>query len=96
MRFVRGTARNRTWREVERRALDWASRSLEREFEEVIMVEIRIEEMFGSDRSRPLDYERAVVVDREVRKNEQDHSSEQMEKCAQKRFDRADIVRDVR
>jgi hypothetical protein len=38
VRFARGTAPNRTWREVERRALDWASRSLPREFEEVIMV----------------------------------------------------------
>ena len=28
---------------------DWASRSLQREFELVIMVEVRIEEMFGSD-----------------------------------------------
>jgi hypothetical protein len=27
------------------------------------MVEVLIEEMSGSDRSRPLDYERAVVVD---------------------------------
>ena len=49
VRFVRGTARYRTWREVERRPLDWASRSLKREFEVVIMVEVRIEEMFGSD-----------------------------------------------
>ena len=48
-RFVRGTARNRTWCELERRALDWASRSLQREFELVIMVEVRIEEMYGSD-----------------------------------------------
>jgi hypothetical protein len=45
VRFVRGTARNRTWCEVERRALDGASRSLQREFEEVIMVEVLIEEM---------------------------------------------------
>ena len=30
------------------------------------MVEVRIEEMFGSDRSRPKDYERAVVVDAEA------------------------------
>ena len=30
IRFARGTARNRTWREVERRPLDWASRSLRR------------------------------------------------------------------
>jgi hypothetical protein len=44
-----GTARTRTWREVKRRPLDWASRSLQREFELVIMVEVRIEEMYGSD-----------------------------------------------
>jgi len=29
-----------TWREVERRALDWASRSLQREFELVIVADI--------------------------------------------------------
>jgi hypothetical protein len=34
-----------------------------REFEVVIMVEVLIEEMFGSDRSRPIDYRRAVVID---------------------------------
>jgi hypothetical protein len=34
-----------------------------REFEQVIMVEVRIEEMIGSDRSRPKDYRRAVVID---------------------------------
>jgi len=38
------------------------------------MVEVLIEEMFGSDRSRPRDYERAVVVGTEP--NEQEHSSE--------------------
>jgi hypothetical protein len=38
VRFARGTARYRTWCELEHCALDWASRSLEREFEEVIMV----------------------------------------------------------
>jgi hypothetical protein len=32
-----------------RRALDWASRSLPREFAEVIMVEVWIAEMYGSD-----------------------------------------------
>ena len=37
------------WCEVEHRASDWASRSLQREFELVIMVEVLIEEMFGSD-----------------------------------------------
>ena len=30
IRFERGTARNRTWRELERCPLDWASRSLVR------------------------------------------------------------------
>jgi len=60
------------------------------------MVEVLIEEMYGSDWNRPLGYERAVVVDAEITENEQDHSSKWMEKCAQKWFDRADIVRDVR
>ncbi len=36
---------------------------LPREFEEVIVVEVLIEEMFGSDRIRPEDYRRAVVID---------------------------------
>ncbi len=49
VRFVRGTARYRTWCEIEHRPLGWASRSLQREFEQVIMVEVQIEEMFGSD-----------------------------------------------
>jgi len=34
---------------VEHRLIDWASRSLQREFEEVIMVEALIDEMSGSD-----------------------------------------------
>jgi hypothetical protein len=58
--FAREKARNRTWREIARRPLDWASRSLQRELEVVIMVEVLIGEMFGVE---PLDYERAVVVD---------------------------------
>jgi site-specific DNA recombinase len=45
--FERGKARNLTWREVERRPYDWASRSLQREFEVVIMVEVLIGEMLG-------------------------------------------------
>ena len=49
VRFVRGTARYRTWCKVERRPLDWASRSLQREFAEVILVEVRIAEMSRSD-----------------------------------------------
>jgi hypothetical protein len=49
VRFVRGTTRNQAWCEVKVRASDWASRSLQREFELVIMVEVRMEEMYGSD-----------------------------------------------
>ena len=50
VRFVRGTARNRTWCEVEHRPLDWASCLPSREeFEEAIMVKVQIEEMYGSD-----------------------------------------------
>ena len=49
VRFVRGAARYRRWRVVERRPLDWALRSLQREFELLIIVEVRIEEMFRSD-----------------------------------------------
>ena len=38
-----------------------------------------------------------MVVDAQrSKKNKEDHSSESREKCAQKGFDRADIVRDVR
>ncbi len=48
---VRGTARNQKWRE-EQPKFDWASRSLRREFELLIMVKVLIEEMFGSDSSR--------------------------------------------
>lgn len=55
-RLVRGTARYRTGRAVERRPLDWASRSLGRESEEVIVVEVWIEEMFRSGRNQPRDY----------------------------------------
>jgi len=40
------------------------------------MVEVQIEEMFRSDWSRPKDYERAVVVDAEVKENNEDHSLE--------------------
>jgi hypothetical protein len=41
--------RYRTWCELEHRPLGWASRSLQREVELLIMVEVWIEEMFGSD-----------------------------------------------
>ena len=58
------------------------------------MVEVLIEEMSGSDRSRPKDYETSRG---RRQQNEQDHSSEEYaENPAKKRFDRADIVRDVR
>ncbi len=60
------------------------------------MVEVLIGEMFGSDRIQPKDYERAGVVDDEVRESETEHSEERAEDCAQKSFDRTDIVRDVR
>jgi hypothetical protein len=43
---------------------------LQREFEEVIMVEVQIEEMFRSDRNRSIT-KLAVVVDAEVKENEQ-------------------------
>lgn len=49
VRFARGTARNRTWCEIDHRPNGWASRSLKREFEVVIMVDLAIGEMFGSD-----------------------------------------------
>jgi len=42
------------------------------------MVEVRIEEMFRSERSRPLDYERREPWSSKQRskKNKEDHSSE--------------------
>ena len=41
------------------------------------MVEVLIEEMFGSDRNRPKDYRRAVVIDAEAKEHdERRHSSE--------------------
>ena len=53
--------------------------------------------MFRSDRSRPLDYERAVVVDEEFAEYESKPLSESGRiSLFKKEFDRADIVRDVR
>jgi hypothetical protein len=53
--------------------------------------------MCGSDWNRPKDYRRAVVIDKGPKKyDEREHSSEWMQKSVQKRFDRADVVRDVR
>ena len=53
VRFVRGKARNRTWRKLERRPHDWASCSLQREFAVVIRVEVLAEEMYGVRRVKP-------------------------------------------
>jgi hypothetical protein len=49
VRFARGAAREGPWCEVDHRLFDWAPRSLKREIEEVIMVEVLIGEMVGSD-----------------------------------------------
>jgi hypothetical protein len=60
------------------------------------MVEVLIEEMFGSDCNRPLDYERAVVGNAEQQEHkkgsERKNSFQCREKFAQKVFDRADMV----
>src|SRR2546430_4622596 len=45
--------------EINHRPVDWASRSLTREFEHVIMVDVLIGEMVGSDRSPPERLQRA-------------------------------------
>jgi hypothetical protein len=64
------------------------------------VVEVLIEEMFGSDRSRSKDYKRAVVVvqgKKKAKKNEREKLFQvKRKKCVQKELDRADIVRDVR
>lgn len=49
VRFVSWTAGSEAWCEVQPGPGDWAFRSLKREIEEVIMVEVLIEEMSGSD-----------------------------------------------
>jgi hypothetical protein len=49
LRRFSSTWKSRRVSEVGRRPLDWASRFLQREFEVVIMVEVLIGEMFGSD-----------------------------------------------
>src|SRR2546423_3932267 len=59
VRFARGTARDGQWCEINHRPVDWASRSLTREFERVIMVDVLIGEMVGSDRSPPERLQRA-------------------------------------
>jgi hypothetical protein len=51
--FARGRAWLRPWCGVNHRPLEWAFRSLTREFEVVIMVERAIGEMVGSDRVPP-------------------------------------------
>ncbi len=49
VRFARGRVRLRPWCEVNHRPLDWTSRSLRREFEVVIMIDVATGEMVGSD-----------------------------------------------
>jgi hypothetical protein len=61
--------------------------SREREFAVVIMVEALIEEMFRSDRNRPKDYRRAVVVNAEKEEHERKQKrktllSEKKEVCS--------------
>jgi hypothetical protein len=60
--------------------------SREREFA-VVMVEVLIEEMFRSDRNRPKDYRRAVVVNAEKKEHERKRKrktllSEKKEVCS--------------
>ncbi len=51
VRFARGTARKSPWCAREHRAIDWGvPLLLTEEFELVIMIEVAIEEMHGSDR----------------------------------------------
>ena len=67
--FVNSVAfRRQNWSVL--KSSHWAPHSLKGEIELVIMVEVRIEEMFGSDRSRLRDYERAVVVDARVKEEQ--------------------------
>jgi len=61
--------------------------SREREFAVVIMVEVLIEEMFRSDRNRPKDYRRAVVVNAQKEEDERTRKrktllSEKKEVCS--------------
>ena len=50
VRFARGAARTSSWCAVEHRAIEWAPRSSDEEFELVIMIAAATEEMHGSDR----------------------------------------------
>src|ERR1700732_3048845 len=97
VRFARGRAWIRPWCEVNHRPLDWASRSLSREFEVVIMVERAIGEMVGSDRVRPIDYiEPWSSMRGSSTRAQPNSSSESTPSCAQKSLDNTDIVRDGR
>jgi hypothetical protein len=61
------------------------------------VVEVLIEEMFGSDRSRPKDYRRAVVIDAGPKnKTNEDTLRSERRSALKKTFDRAEVVRDVR
>jgi hypothetical protein len=56
------------------------------------MVEVLVEEMFRSDRNRPTDYKRAVVVDAEKKKAKENEREKlfqvKRKKCLQKELDR--------
>jgi hypothetical protein len=56
------------------------------------MVGVSIEEMFGSDGNRPLDYERTVLVEA----NQKDNEGSRRRSVLKREFDTADIVRDIR
>ncbi len=61
------------------------------------MVAVLIEEMYGSDRNRPKDYRRAVVIDAGPKNTtNEDTLRSERRSALKKTIDGADIVRDVR
>jgi hypothetical protein len=67
-----------------------------REFEVVIVVEVSIEEMYGSDSDRPKDYGRVVVDTGPKNTMNQDTLRSDRRGVLKKSLDGADVVRDVR
>src|SRR5947207_11439362 len=96
VRFARGRARTSPGCVVDHRRNDWASHSPHGEFEVVIMIEVVIEEMVGSDRVPDRkDYERAFDWKAQtISESEMALISECRQLCANNVLDRADIVRD--
>src|SRR5438046_6360104 len=96
VRFARGRARTSPGCVVDHRRNDWASHSPHGEFEVVIMIEVVIEEMVGSDRVPDRkDYERAFDWKAQtISESEMALISECRQLCAQTVLDTADIVRD--